>query len=67
MRSAAFAVTWLLMFALPVGDVVAAQNRKARYDYKIGETIPAGLPREEAEARAHAGINALNGELPAAD
>jgi 1-acyl-sn-glycerol-3-phosphate acyltransferase len=35
--------------------------------YRFGATIPAGLPREEAEARAHAGINALNGELPAAD
>ncbi|MFM2410664.1 MAG: hypothetical protein RL481_1492 [Pseudomonadota bacterium] len=28
--------------------------------YKIGETIPPGLPREEAEARVHAAINALN-------
>lgn len=28
--------------------------------YRIGETIPPGLPREEAEARVHAAINALN-------
>lgn len=28
--------------------------------YKVGETIPAGLPREEIEARVHAAINALN-------
>lgn len=28
--------------------------------YRIGETIPAGLPREEAEARVRAAINALN-------
>lgn len=27
---------------------------------KVGETIPAGLPREEAESRVHAAINALN-------
>ncbi len=27
---------------------------------KIGETIPAGLPREEIEARVHQAINALN-------
>jgi 1-acyl-sn-glycerol-3-phosphate acyltransferase len=28
--------------------------------YKVGETIPPGLPREEIEARVHAAINALN-------
>ena len=28
--------------------------------YKIGETIPAGLPREEAEERVRVAINALN-------
>lgn len=28
--------------------------------YKIGETIPPGLPREEVEARVHTAINALN-------
>ena len=32
--------------------------------YRFGDTIPAGLPREEAEARAHAAINALNHALP---
>ena len=30
--------------------------------YKVGEMIPAGLPRKEAEARVHAAINALNSE-----
>jgi 1-acyl-sn-glycerol-3-phosphate acyltransferase len=28
--------------------------------YRVGEEIPAGLPRAEAETRAHAAINALN-------
>lgn len=28
--------------------------------YKVGETIPPGLPRDEVEARVHAAINALN-------
>ena len=28
--------------------------------YRFGEEIPAGLPREEIEARVHAAINALN-------
>lgn len=28
---------------------------------RFGEPVPPGLPREEAEARVHAGINALNG------
>ncbi|MEQ1542842.1 MAG: lysophospholipid acyltransferase family protein [Novosphingobium sp.] len=28
--------------------------------YKLSDPIPPGLPREEAEARAHAAINALN-------
>jgi len=31
-----------------------------RITYKIGETIPSGLPREEIEARVHRAINALN-------
>jgi 1-acyl-sn-glycerol-3-phosphate acyltransferase len=35
-------------------------KRPGRITYKIGETIPAGLPREEVEARVHAAINALN-------
>lgn len=28
--------------------------------YRIGETVPPGLPRREAEAKVHAAINALN-------
>ncbi len=28
--------------------------------YKVGDEIPAGLPREEIEARVHSAINALN-------
>jgi len=35
-------------------------KRPGRITYKIGEPIPAGLPREEVEARVHAAINALN-------
>ena len=35
--------------------------RLGRITYKVGETIPAGLPREEVEARVHAAINMLNG------
>ena len=38
-------------------DVV---KRPGRITYKIGEAIPAGLPRDEVEARVHAAINALN-------
>jgi 1-acyl-sn-glycerol-3-phosphate acyltransferase len=30
--------------------------------FKVGETIPAGLPRKEIEARVHAAINALERE-----
>ena len=36
-------------------------KRPGRITYKVGETIPAGLPREEIEARVHRAINALNG------
>jgi 1-acyl-sn-glycerol-3-phosphate acyltransferase len=36
-------------------------KRAGRITYKVGEVIPAGLPREEVEARVHAAINALNG------
>lgn len=35
-------------------------KRPGLITYKVGETIPAGLPREEVEARVHAAINALN-------
>jgi 1-acyl-sn-glycerol-3-phosphate acyltransferase len=38
-----------------------AIKRPGRITYKVGETIPAGLPREEVEARVHAAINVLNG------
>lgn len=31
---------------------------------RIGETIPAGLPRDEAEARVHRAINLLEAEVP---
>lgn len=39
----------------------ALVKRPGRITYKVGETIPAGLPREEVEARVHTAINALNG------
>jgi len=35
-------------------------KRAGQITYKVGETIPAGLPREEIEARVHQAINALN-------
>jgi len=35
-------------------------KRAGTITYRIGEPIPPGLPRAEAEARAHAAINALN-------
>lgn len=35
-------------------------KRSGRITYRIGAPIPAGLPREEIEARVHAAINALN-------
>lgn len=35
-------------------------KQRRRITYKVGEMIPAGLPREEVEARVHAAINALN-------
>jgi 1-acyl-sn-glycerol-3-phosphate acyltransferase len=35
-------------------------KRKGVITYRVGEAIPAGLPREEIEARVHAAINALN-------
>ncbi len=40
-------------------------KRPGTITYLVGETIPAGLPRAEAEERVHAAINALN--APAAD
>ncbi len=38
-----------------------AIKRPGRITYKVGATIPAGLPREAVEARVHDAINALNG------
>ena len=35
-------------------------KRPGTITYRVGETIPAGLHREEVEARVHAAINALN-------
>lgn len=35
-------------------------KRPGRITYKVGEAIPAGLPREEIEAKVHAAINVLN-------
>ena len=39
-------------------------KRAGTITYRVGEAIPPGLPRAEAEARAHDAINALN-DLPA--
>jgi 1-acyl-sn-glycerol-3-phosphate acyltransferase len=36
-------------------------KRKGVITYQIGEMIPAGLPRDEVEAKVHAAINVLNG------
>ena len=35
-------------------------KRRGTVTFKVGETIPPGLPRDEIEARVHAAINALN-------
>ncbi|WP_298471547.1 lysophospholipid acyltransferase family protein [uncultured Erythrobacter sp.] len=37
-----------------------AVKRSGTITYRIGEIVPAGLPRAEAEQRVHAAINALN-------
>lgn len=42
---------------IPRGSMI---YHKGVITYKVGEEIPAGLPREEIEARVHAAINALN-------
>lgn len=36
-------------------------RRSGVITYKVGEEIPAGLPRAEVEARVHKAMNALNG------
>ena len=56
------------MLRLPVVPIAVDSGRlyhsvvkqPGRITYKVGETIPAGLPREEIEARVHRAINALN-------
>lgn len=35
-------------------------KRRGTITYRFGEAVPPGLPREEAEARVHAAMNALN-------
>ena len=35
-------------------------KRPGTITYKVGEPIPAGLPRAEVEARVHEAINSLN-------
>jgi 1-acyl-sn-glycerol-3-phosphate acyltransferase len=49
--------------AVDSGKVMPRQSwmkRKGVITYKVGEEIPAGLPRAEVEQRVHAAINALN-------
>jgi 1-acyl-sn-glycerol-3-phosphate acyltransferase len=65
------------MLGLPVVPVavdsglVSPRNsflkRSGVITYKVGEIIPPGLPRAEAEARAEAAINALNTPHPSVD
>jgi 1-acyl-sn-glycerol-3-phosphate acyltransferase len=58
------------MLGLPVVPIAVASGtiyhrrwkRRGTIHIAIGETIPAGLPREEIEARVHAAINALNAQ-----
>jgi 1-acyl-sn-glycerol-3-phosphate acyltransferase len=58
------------MLALPVVPVAVqaghvwpkrGAKRAGTVTFRFGEPLPPGLPRAEAEARVHAGINALNG------
>jgi 1-acyl-sn-glycerol-3-phosphate acyltransferase len=59
------------LLGLPVHPVALDSGRLKRgwrrypgvITYRVGEPIPPGLSREEAEARAHAAINALNNLL----
>ena len=37
-------------------------KRPGTITYKVGEIVPTGLDRKEAEIRVHAAINALNPE-----
>jgi 1-acyl-sn-glycerol-3-phosphate acyltransferase len=40
-------------------------HRPGTVTFKVGETIPAGLKRDEIEERVHAAINALASEASA--
>jgi 1-acyl-sn-glycerol-3-phosphate acyltransferase len=54
----------VLPIAVDSGKVAPRNSflkRPGTVTYKVGEIIPPGLPREEAEMLAHAAINALNG------
>ncbi|WP_324073804.1 MAG: lysophospholipid acyltransferase family protein [Erythrobacter sp.] len=60
------------LLALPVVPIAVDSGRlynrvvkrPGQITYRIGARIPAGLPREEIEARVHAAINALNAAAP---
>lgn len=64
---AGFAGTYKLL-GLPVVPIAVNSGplyhrlikRSGTVTYRVGETIPAGLPRPEIEARVHEAINALN-------
>lgn len=59
------------LLAMPVVPIAVQSGHVAPRDgwirlpgvirYRVGEVIPIGLPRDEAEARVHAALNALNG------
>lgn len=52
----------LVPIACDSGKLIPRKGRKRPgvVTFRIGETIPPGLPRDEVEARVHAAINALN-------
>ncbi len=53
----------VIPIAVDSGRLSPMRNRfwqSGTITYKIGEVIPAGLPREEIESRVHTAINALN-------
>lgn len=48
-------------FAVDSGAIFSGRwKRRGTITYRFGDPIPPGLPRDEAEARVHAAINALN-------
>ena len=59
------------LLALPVVPIAVDSGpvyhrtwkRRGTIIYRVGEPIPAGLPREEVETRVLAAINALNGPV----